>query len=309
MNVEICSTVKLVKYLYKYVYKGQDRVSFHIYSVNNPDNIDEINDYQAGRWVAAAKVFWRIYRFNLNEMTPAVYTLQLHLPEFFVWKPAKKRWTERKRKRVIGGVVTVAPNERERYYLRLLLSHVRAPTCFEDLLTVNGKLMLSYREAAFQMGQLQSDTHLEDTLNEAATFQMSSSLRTLFAIFHDEHLTREIRSELSIKFTEQDLLLLSKLNIGQRYAYDVILQEVFSSRNTSFFVDGPGGTGKTFLYRSILATLRSQGFIAIVVASSGVAASILPRGRTAHSSLNSHWTFLQVKSAISANRALLLSLL
>nr|XP_027109529.1 uncharacterized protein LOC113729430 [Coffea arabica] len=292
MNVEICSTIKLVKYLYKYVYKGHDRVSFHIYSENNPGNIDEMKDFQTGRWVAAAEAFWCIYKFNLNEMTPAVYTLQLHLPEFFVWKPTKKKWIERKRKRVIGRVVTVAPNEGERYYLRLLLSHVHAFTCFEDLLTVNGKLMLSYREAVFQIGLLQSDTHMEDTLNEAAAFQMSSSLRTLFAILlaycspsnpkvlwekyeteirdfekaksfsaqnveqirrcvlldinksleqmgknvndyhlvpggfilnHDERLTREIQSELSIQFTEQDLLLPSKLNIGQRFAYGVIL--------------------------------------------------------------------------------------
>ncbi|XP_070035691.1 ATP-dependent DNA helicase PIF1-like [Nicotiana tomentosiformis] len=51
----------------------------------------------------------------------------------------------------------------------------------------------------------------------------------------------------------------------------------------TFFVDGPGGTGKTFLYRALLATIRSQGFIALATATSGVAASILPGGRTAHS--------------------------
>ncbi|XP_071909479.1 uncharacterized protein [Coffea arabica] len=61
------------------------------------------------------------------------------------------------------------------------------------------------------------------------------------------------------------------------------MSEVLFSGNTSFFVDGPGGTGKTFLYRSLLATLRSHGHIAIVVASSSVAASILLGGRTAHS--------------------------
>ncbi|XP_071921839.1 uncharacterized protein [Coffea arabica] len=40
---------------------------------------------------------------------------------------------------------------------------------------------------------------------------------------------------------------------------------------------------RTFLYRSLLAILRSQGHIAIAVATSGIAASIHPRGRTAHS--------------------------
>nr|XP_027121996.1 uncharacterized protein LOC113738929 [Coffea arabica] len=404
MNVEICSTVKLVKYLYKYVYKGYDRVSFHINSGAAAENVDEINDFQSGKWVAAAKAFWCIYRFSLNEMTLSVYALQVHLPghqmisfhmhsdladllnradfgktmltqffhmnktnkiaqnlnclyrdfpEFFVWKPKTKTWTRRKRRMVIGRLVTVSPTEGERYYLRLLLSHVHAPTSFEHLLTVNGKIALSYREVAFEMGLLQSDTYIEDALTDAATFQMPSSLRTLFAVlliycspsnprllwerfegelsqdlrrnshltdhdstqirirtfqdinrileqirknvndYHlvpegfslvcDERLTKEIESERTISFTEEDLLLSSKLNEGQKRAYDDILAEVYSSGNKSFFVDGPGGTGKTFLYSSLLATLRSQGYIAIAVASSGVAASILPGGRTAHS--------------------------
>nr|XP_027121997.1 uncharacterized protein LOC113738930 [Coffea arabica] len=344
MNVEICSTVKLVKYLYKYVYKGYDRVSFHINSGAAAENVDEINDFQSGKWVAAAKAFWCIYRFSLNEMTLSVYALQVHLPghqmisfhmhsdladllnradfgktmltqffhmnktnkiaqnlnclyrdfpEFFVWKPKTKTWTRRKRRMVIGRLVTVSPTEGERYYLRLLLSHVHAPTSFEHLLTVNGKIALSYREVAFEMGLLQSDTYIEDALTDAATFQMPSSLRTLFAVlliycspaiqgffgkgsrdinrileqirknvndYHlvpegfslvcDERLTKEIESERTISFTEEDLLLSSKLNEGQKRAYDDILAE---------------------------------GYIAIAVASSGVAASILPGGRTAHS--------------------------
>jgi ATP-dependent DNA helicase PIF1 len=48
-------------------------------------------------------------------------------------------------------------------------------------------------------------------------------------------------------------------------------------------VDGPGGTGKTFLYKALLAKVRSRGLIVIATATSGIAASILPGGRTAHS--------------------------
>ncbi|PHU12059.1 hypothetical protein BC332_18989 [Capsicum chinense] len=44
-----------------------------------------------------------------------------------------------------------------------------------------------------------------------------------------------------------------------------------------------GGNGKTFLYRALLATIRSKGLIALATVTSGVAASILPGGRTAHS--------------------------
>jgi ATP-dependent DNA helicase PIF1 len=50
-----------------------------------------------------------------------------------------------------------------------------------------------------------------------------------------------------------------------------------------FFVDGPGGTGKTFLYKTLLARVQSEGLIAIATATFGIAALILPGGRTAHS--------------------------
>ncbi|XP_020972051.1 uncharacterized protein LOC107627897 [Arachis ipaensis] len=50
-----------------------------------------------------------------------------------------------------------------------------------------------------------------------------------------------------------------------------------------FFVDGPGGSGKTFLYRAIIAELRNKGHIVLVTASSGIAAALLPGGRTTHS--------------------------
>lgn len=40
-------------------------------------------------------------------------------------------------------------------------------------------------------------------------------------------------------------------------------------------MDGPGGTGKTFLYKSLLATVRARGDIALAVASSGIGALLL----------------------------------
>jgi hypothetical protein len=50
-----------------------------------------------------------------------------------------------------------------------------------------------------------------------------------------------------------------------------------------YFVNGPGGTGKTFLYNTILAKKRSEGKIAVAVATSGIAANLLDGGKTAHS--------------------------
>lgn len=50
-----------------------------------------------------------------------------------------------------------------------------------------------------------------------------------------------------------------------------------------YYIDAPGGTGKTFLLNLILAKVRAQGNIALAVASSGIATTLLSGGRTAHS--------------------------
>ncbi|XP_027083735.2 uncharacterized protein [Coffea arabica] len=427
INVEICSTLKLVKYLYKYVFKGHDLVSFKIISCESVNDIDEIRDFQKGRWVSPPEAFWRIYEFKLNEMTPAVYTLQVHLPdqqlvsfdknsdllqllnkvdfsktmltqffhmnrtnhraqtlkcfyrdfpEHFVWSPKYKEWTERKRRKVIGRMVTVSPKEGERYYLRLLLTHIAGPTSFEALLSINGQRLASFRESALALGLLQSDAYIEDTLREAVAFQMPSSLRLLFATllvycsptnprllwdsfeldlsadyhhqqpFHGlssleikrkvlqdinssleqmskslaefhfvsneftssyaERLTKEIESEKSLPVNPEDLLLSHKLNPEQKHAYDLILRACFSLQGQAFFIDGPGGTGKTFLYRSLLATLRSQNHVAIAMATSGIAASILPGGRTAHSRFKIPLDFSKTKTFWSFESTLIL---
>jgi ATP-dependent DNA helicase PIF1 len=50
-----------------------------------------------------------------------------------------------------------------------------------------------------------------------------------------------------------------------------------------FFIDGPGGTGKTFTENLLLSYVRGHRNIALSVASSGIAALLLLNGRTAHS--------------------------
>lgn len=48
-------------------------------------------------------------------------------------------------------------------------------------------------------------------------------------------------------------------------------------------MDGLGGTSKIFLYHTIIANLISEGQIVLVIASSGIVATLLPGGRIAHS--------------------------
>lgn len=77
--------------------------------------------------------------------------------------------------------------------------------------------------------------------------------------------------------------LVSNLNDEQLHAFTCITNAVFNKNPGLFFVSGYGGTGKTYLWNAIVATVRSHKKIVLTVASSGVASLLLPGGRTAHS--------------------------
>lgn len=75
----------------------------------------------------------------------------------------------------------------------------------------------------------------------------------------------------------------SRLNDEQRRVFDDVMDSVRNERGSMFFINGPGGTGKTFIYRAICHAIRAEGWIILCVASSGIAALLLPGGRTSHS--------------------------
>ncbi len=71
-----------------------------------------------------------------------------------------------------------------------------------------------------------------------------------------------------------------QLNPKQRAVYDNVMAIV---DRCAFFVDGLGGTGKTFIYSCLLSIVRAQGRVAVAVASSSIVALLLDGGRTTHS--------------------------
>jgi hypothetical protein len=75
------------------------------------------------------------------------------------------------------------------------------------------------------------------------------------------------------------------LNQHQRSIYDNVIDAVHDPRpvDKTFFVDGLGGVGKTFLYGCLLSKVHSTGDIALSMASSGIATLLLEGGCTAHS--------------------------
>ena len=78
--------------------------------------------------------------------------------------------------------------------------------------------------------------------------------------------------------TNEGSLTSDKRQIYQEFAY-----VARGSDDTITFLDAPGGKGKTYLLNVFLDKIRSQGDIALAVASSGIAATLLSGGKTAHS--------------------------
>lgn len=77
--------------------------------------------------------------------------------------------------------------------------------------------------------------------------------------------------------------LLPMLNLEQSNIFNRIMATVDSKTGGIFFVYGFGGTGKTFLWKTLSTYIRSKGDIVLNVASSAMAALLLQGGRTAHS--------------------------
>ena len=79
INVEVCISIESVKYLYKYICKGNDRAMTQLNAEDGPQDIDEIQRYQDARCIGSAEACWRLFEFDLFDRSPPVYALPVHL--------------------------------------------------------------------------------------------------------------------------------------------------------------------------------------------------------------------------------------
>ena len=77
INVEYCNSVKSIKYICKYVNKGSDMAVFGV--GNATRSIDEIDQYQVGRYISSNEAVWRILSFPIHDRHPTVVHLAVHL--------------------------------------------------------------------------------------------------------------------------------------------------------------------------------------------------------------------------------------
>ena len=180
INLEACMSIKSIRYIFKYIYKGYDCARIQT-TDRDPHINDEIKSYQDARYVSAPEDVWRLSEFEMHNATDTVIRLDIHLPDqhtitfrdncnideprdytkltkFFDlnrdhaearqylyseipyhYRWDKNEWKKRKRRvneaNIVSRIYSVSPRQRERFYLRLLLLHVRGPISFNDLKT------------------------------------------------------------------------------------------------------------------------------------------------------------------------------
>ncbi|XP_022007740.1 uncharacterized protein LOC110907007 [Helianthus annuus] len=419
VNVEWCNQSGSIKYLFKYIDKGSDRVTASVFQSNCTNNdteqnvaVDEIKAYLDCRYISACEASWRIFMYDIHYRSPAVEVLPFHcedgqsivynnhdnlcdivtdltvkmtmftewmncnkveefartlryvqFPGYYVWNAKNRKWNRRKHPYgSIGRIHYVPPSLGDCYYLRILMNHIKGPTCFEDIKTVHGQVFETFRDTCFARGLLDDDKEYVNAVKEASTWSTEDFLRTFFVMLllsnsisrpgvfwsetksllcedilyqqrkitgiadldlQQEELENICLSEIEkllltngstvrnfddmpsvqdnyasssnnrliMKELSYDILALQREHDGyvkcltaeQEMIYQIVTEATEKGDGGVFFVYGYGGTGKTFLWKTFSAALRSKGEVVLNVASNGIASLLLDGGRIAHS--------------------------
>ena len=168
----------------------------------------------------------------------------------------------------------------QRYGADMAEDYVRRhPELQPDMVTA--LVLLSLEQALQRGGRSLQDFGLPAVSDEhraaAAALEEAEELRRLPPVVREE--LAFDRDELQERVAERLPVLLP----DQRQVVDIVLAAVRDQQPLAVFVDAPGGTGKTYTFNTLLAAVRAEHLVALAVAFSGIAATLLDNGRTFHS--------------------------
>ena len=228
-------------------------------------------------------------------MVAFAVAIRRHLAYMVFWK-ITENW-----KRLIDAAASAMPRQMRQLFSTILQFNV--PT---DPLALweNHKASLAeyflYR-ARRCVPDDQLDEHILNSVMLSIQERLQQQVKSL-AYFPGMPIRRNIRNRYGEPRVIQDELDLCPgdesesvhdnvhhLNADQLRVFYAIIKCVYDHEVGAkvFFIDGPGCTGKTFLYHTLLTKVRGRGEIALAMASSGIAALQLNGGRTLHSRMNS----------------------
>ncbi|TKR70673.1 hypothetical protein L596_022667 [Steinernema carpocapsae] len=291
----------------------------------NPDvlNHDEVQNYADARYVGPAEASW--FELNQNNPSPSAHGyLYKDIPKHFVWNKKDKKWSPRQKGKAIGRIYQVSPTQTECFRLRLLLLNVPGATSYEALRTVRGTDERGNEVCCATMRN--GNGAYETPHSSTCRFQMRAlfvliitqcspgDVPGLYAKFEremaddfvhrlgDEESYEELMSNADIVDQAEERRLgnekYAMLNAEQKAVVDTVLAQLDNTgaENRCHFIDGPGGSGKTFVYNTLIHILRGRGLKFAAMAYTGIAAQLLPEGKTIH-----HHFRLTVGNSMQAN--------
>ncbi|XP_021995675.1 uncharacterized protein LOC110892839 [Helianthus annuus] len=248
VNVEWCNQSGSIKYLFKYINKGPDRVTASVFQTNSTKNnteqnvaVDEIKAYLDCRYISACEAAWRIFMYDIHYRYPAVEVLPFHCEDGqsivyndhdnlcdIVTDPTVKltMFTEWMNCNKVDEFART---------LRILLNHIKGPTCFEDIKTVDGQVFQTFKDACFARGLLDDDKEYVNAVKEASTWSTRDFLRTFFvmlllsnSISHPGVFWSETKSLLceDILYQQRKITGIADLDLQQEEPENICLSEI-----------------------------------------------------------------------------------
>uniref|UniRef100_UPI00358E3D22 uncharacterized protein n=1 Tax=Myxine glutinosa TaxID=7769 RepID=UPI00358E3D22 len=264
INIEVCASIKSIKYLFKYVYKGHDCASIEIRERGRVE-VDEIKTYLDCRYVSAPEAAWRLMEFEMHKQSHSITRLAVHLPELqtVVFRDGNE---EEAIVRHRGTTLTAwfQLNQRDPEARSYLYHDIPKYYVFED-----GRKTWKLRRRGGNkvIGRMVSASPMDIERFHLRVLLLHCPAKTSFEDEKGEN-NRQLLNDDQIKIVDE---VLQAVHCRDQY-----------TGNRLFFVDGPSGSGKTFLYNTLLHILQGQCRLVLPMAYSGIAATLLAGGRTSH---------------------------
>ncbi|KAL1321069.1 hypothetical protein AAHE18_14G102100 [Arachis hypogaea] len=264
INLEFCNKSNVIKYLFKYINKGSDRVTATVgetYHVGESSQVvDEIKQYYDCRYLSPSESMWRIFAYDIHHRWPSVQRLTFHLPnqQHVVFDDADIITHVYLRNKDLLTMFTSWMMAKRRFPDGWSLTYVEYPGKF---VYCSNSREWKPRQRGFSIARL-SFAHpssgelfyMRMLLNVHRGCTSFRSIRTVNGVTYDTF--QEACSAMGFLIDDKE--------------YIFAIKEVAEVASAA----------------QLRRLLRSEKRIVINVASSGIASLLLPGGKTAHSMFN-----------------------
>ncbi|CAH2017253.1 unnamed protein product [Acanthoscelides obtectus] len=305
INVEACSSMKSVKYLLKYIYKGFDRAQIVVRTVEEDGQTttiqepmyNEIQMFLDVRYVSAPEAMWRIYTFEMHDMSHAIIKLFVHLPNmqqvYFNTNSTIPDVVERaatQHTTLTGWFALNTQDEEARQY-----TYVQIPYNYvwkitqtriwverqrhQNIIILDYIRRLNDNDLAYNYALAYINRYLALQGKSNRDFQLLLPTGPVEHLIEDEYDYDQSEEQ---EIANRNIPL---LNQEQRRIFTDILLAVNENERVShrlFFIKGIGGAGKTFLLNTLLTYLPGNNHRYIAICYTGIPASLLINGQTIH---------------------------